>query len=473
MQKSGQKNQRKIKKIEITSDKISGRGGLVLFLRYVEQIGFYKLSEKILGTVHKSGKGLSLNQFIKQILAYFVDGTYMTMESFNDLKKDKAYASLLENEENELASSHQVKRFFRKLMANKVGDKTYRKFLHKLFIWRLTIEKPKVIILGVDTMVMNNDDAKKREGVEPTYKKKKGYQPLHISWGSYLVDVLFRSGSCHSNHGTDFTDTVKDITELIRKHYNADVPILVVCDSGFLDEQAFEYFEEKLNIGYIITGKMYGDIKEHIKKIPATEYKKFKGNGIWSYVEFGNKLKSWNKFRRAIFTTLETEKNGQLILDFAKPETILYTNLRRIQWIGQDSTFVEQLKKAGKEDLLTADSIISLAHQRGKDELIHRSIKELATKEQLPFKHMEMNRAYYYLLAISHSLFESYKRDVTPEVLPIESYPNTFRRQLIDFAVKVVSHGGNIILKVTKEVKERLDIYNLWKLCQSPPVIIV
>ena len=42
------KNELKINKIEITEDKISGRGGLALFLRYVEQINFYKLSDKIL-----------------------------------------------------------------------------------------------------------------------------------------------------------------------------------------------------------------------------------------------------------------------------------------------------------------------------------------------------------------------------------------------------------------------------------------
>ncbi len=467
MRKKVKKNQQKIKEIKITNDKLSGRGGIVLFMRYVEQIGFYKIAERILGTIRKSGKGLPLNQFIKQIVAYFIDGTYMSMESFNELKKDKAYASLLENKESQMASSHQIKRFFRKLMGNKTDNNIYRKFLHKLFIWRLKLEKPKVIILGVDTMVMDNDDAQKREGVEPTYKKKKGYQPLHISWESYLVDVLFRSGSCHSNHGTDFTDSLRDIVELIRGGYSKEVPIIAVCDSGFLDDKAFTYFEDEIKIGYIITGKMYKDIKDLIGKLPIDSYKKFKGKGIWSYVEFENKLKSWKKYRRAIFTTLETEENGQMLLDFARPDTILYTN------IGQDPKFIEQLKKAGKEDLITADSIISLAHKRGKDELIHRSIKELATKEQLPFKHMEMNRAYYYLLAISHFLFEAYKRDVTYEVLPIESYPNTFRRQLIDFAVRVVSHGGEIILKVTKEVKERIDIYNLWKLCQSPPMIIV
>ncbi|MCF6269934.1 MAG: IS1380 family transposase [Melioribacteraceae bacterium] len=466
MLKKVKKSEFKINKIGTTEDKISGRGGLAFYLRYVEQIGFYFLSENILGKQITIGaKGLGLYQFIKQILAYFIDGTYMRMESFNDKKKDRAYTSLLENKGNEMASSHQVKRFFRKLMVNKIGDKIYRKFLHKLFIWRLRIEKPKVIILGVDTMVMNNDDAKKREGVEPTYKKKKGYQPLHISWGAYLVDILFRSGSKHSNHEDDFTETVNDITKLIRKNYNREVPIIVVCDSGFLDDKAFRYFEENLKIGYIITGKMYKDIRDYIEKTSANNYKEFKGNGIWQYLEFGNKLKSWKKIRRTIFTRLTTEKNGQLVLDFARPNTILYTN------IGQDSAITEQLINAGKEDLLTADSIITLAHKRGKDELIHRSIKELATKEQLPFKNMEMNRAYYFLLAISHFLFESYKRDVTYNVLSTESYPNTFRRKLIDFAVKIVYHSGEIILKVTSEINERLKIIELWRLCQTPPPI--
>ena len=468
MQKKVKKTELKISKIGIAEDKISGRGGLAFYLRYVEKIGFYQLTENILEEkLRIRAKGLGLYQFIKQILAYFIDGTHMHMERFNDIKKDEAYRSLLENKAEEMASSHQIKRFFQKFMFNNIGNNIYRKILHKLFLWRLRIEKPKVIILGVDTMVMNNDDAKKREGVEPTYKKKKGYQPLHISWGSYLVDILFRSGSKHSNHGSDFTETVKDITALIRKNYNSEIPIMVVCDSGFLDDKAFTYFEDELKIGYIITGKIYKDIKDYIEKTSTNNYKEFKGNGIWNYLEFGNKLKSWEKIRRAIFTRLTTEKNGQLVLDFARPNTVLYTN------IGQDFAITEQLINAGREDLVTADSIISLAHKRGKDELIHRSIKELATKEQLPFKNMEMNRAYYYLLAISHFLFESYKRDVTHDVLSTESYPNTFRRKLIDFAVKIVTHGGMIILKVTADIKEKLKIEELWRLCKSPPPITV
>jgi len=58
-----------------------------------------------------------------------------------------------------------------------------------------------VITLGIDTMVKDNDDAKKREGCEPTYKRKKGFQPVHVYWGPNLIDAISRVGSAHSNHG--------------------------------------------------------------------------------------------------------------------------------------------------------------------------------------------------------------------------------------------------------------------------------
>lgn len=44
-------------------------------------------------------------------------------------------------------------------------------------------KKPEVIVLHLDTMVLNNDGAKKREGCNVTYKRILGFQPLQINWG--------------------------------------------------------------------------------------------------------------------------------------------------------------------------------------------------------------------------------------------------------------------------------------------------
>ena len=53
--------------------------------------------------------------------------------------------------------------------------------------------------------------------------------------------------------------------------------------------------------------------------------------------------------------------------------------------------------------------------------------------EQLPFKSFGMNQAYYYLLVIAHFMFETYKRDITPNVILVTVYPDTFRGKLTDF----------------------------------------
>lgn len=457
----------KITKIGITNDKISGRGGLPLILRYVEKIGLYELiSSAILSLLITNRKGLKLQQFLKQIFAFFIDGTNMTMSGFDQVKQDVGYASVLENKPEDMASSHQIKRFFAKLSI--VNNFIFNKILHELFIWRLKIVRPTIIEIGIDTMVMDNDDAKKREGNEVTYKNVKGFQPLHISWGSFLIDVWFRKGSSHSNHGTDYIDRVRAVVNLIRKRYSKNVPIVLRTDSGFADQKAYDVFEQELHIHYITTGKIYDDIKNYIQELPAETFSEIKKNKVvWEFVEFGNKLKSWDKFRRCIFTRLKRDENGQYVMNFGKPDNIIYTN------IGMCKEADEKLLTAGGSHYFEAKTIVQKSHERGADELIHRSIKELATKEQLPFKSFGMNRAYYFLLVITHFIFEAYKQDITFDVIPVTVYPNTFRRKLIDFATKIISKSRDIILKVSKSVYENFNILELWERCNVTPKILL
>src|SRR5665811_548689 len=110
-------------------------------------------------------------------------------------------------------------------------------------------------------MVLDNDCAAKREGCEPTYKRKKGFQPLHICWGPFLIDIMFRKGSAHSNHGTDYKDRVRSVVRLIRKRYSPETPIVLCADSGFADQKADMEFEGELGIHYIMTGNCTGKLR--------------------------------------------------------------------------------------------------------------------------------------------------------------------------------------------------------------------
>lgn len=449
-----------ITKIETTEEKISGRGGLAFILRYFENAKVFKLLETSLGDLCRHKKSKSASFIIRQIMAKLIDGTDTSISGFDRLKRDESYGSVIETSQNDLLSSHMVKRFFSKFSGFK--HVVLRRILTELFVWRLKIEKPDIVNLDLDTMVLDNDDAEKREGVDPTYKKKKGFQPLQISWCNKIIDAIFRRGSAHSNHKDDVKKIVSKIVGIIRSRYRSDVPIVLSIDSGFFDQKNFEYFENTLKIFYVCTGKLYKPVKEHVKKLDRKEFEEYEGkNNKWEYCEFGSKLDSWEKFRRAIYTSI-VQDNGQLLLEFARPDSVLYTN------IGMDPKMTENLINSGNAEYLHPCKIIEVAHGRGVSELIHRSLKEFMGKEQLPFKRFAMNQAYYYIQLITHFLYECYKEDITYDLLPIGSYPTTFRRRFVDFAAKVTGTGNRIILQVTKAITDANRIFEMWHRCNNP-----
>lgn len=452
-----------ITKIEATDDKINGRGGLAFILRYFENIKVFGLIESVFFGLCANRKGKSAGMIIRQIMAKMIDGTDHSISGFDRLKKDEGYGAIIETNRRDLLSSYMVKRFFRKFIYGK--EKLFRKILTELFVWRLKITQPPVIILDMDTMVLDNDGAKKRHGVDVTYKNKKGFQPLQLSWGTKIIDALFRRGSAHSNHGDDAKIMVKKAVKIIRSRYSEQVPIIVTMDSGFFDQKNLEYFEDELKIFYVITGKLYKGVKKHVEGLAEKEFKDFIGkNNRWKYVEFGSKLDSWKKFRRAIYTSL-VQEDGQMLLEFARPDTVLYTN------IGMSGDKTAQLEATGNEDCLHAEKIIAIAHGRGSSELNHRSFKEFTGREQLPFKLFGMNGAYYYIQLITHFLFECYKEDVAFEAIPVTSYPNTFRRKLIDFAAKIIVTGNRVILQAAKAFWKESKLEEVWRRCNSPTPI--
>ena len=172
---------------------------------------------------------------------------------------------MIENSSEEMVCSHQVKRFF-KAFSWLCGG-VFRRILKRLFIWRLKIERPEKIELTIDLMIMDNDEAEKRHGVEPTYKKVKGFGSLQILWNRKVVDAIFRGGSKHSNAGHTVVNMVTELVDLIRREYRADVPIIVRMDSGFFDEDNLAALD-RLNVGVICTGKIYEHVKEYVGALP-------------------------------------------------------------------------------------------------------------------------------------------------------------------------------------------------------------
>lgn len=437
-------------------EKISNRGGLSLISKYLSATGITGILASMFGFMKKSAKGTPAQSIFHQLICFFFDGTDFHLTRFDQLKQDAAYSGVIETDTRHMLSSHSVKRFFANVSRLRVF--MFRKVLHRLFLWRLHREKPEVITLGIDTMVMDNDDARCREGVQPTYKNVKGFQPLQVFWGRYLIDAVFREGNLHSNHGNHVRRVVTHLVSLIRSHYRQDIPILIAADAGFFDQKLFSLFDE-LGIGFIIGGKMYKDLKEMIGELPSDQFFLLKKDRYsWMYTEFGDRRKSWDRFYRCLYTLPLTDEWGQYSFEFHRPEVLIYTNL------GMHCRISERL--ATLEDaqgrFLSPEAVIRGYHQRARDELVNRGFKEFGT-EHLPFKHFSANAAYYYLMAISFFLFESFKYDMGSETIPVTWYASTFRRRVLDVAGKLVRSARRMTLCVPRAVWESLRFDLMWR----------
>lgn len=461
MDRKNQQCKCRINEVDKTTDNLSSRAGLSLFVRYLENILLFRHLERLFGGMRKSMKAQSVVEIFKQLFCFMLDGTSRHLVYFDAIKEDPGYAGVIETSKEAMLSSHSVKRFFKAFSWYRIW--LFRTLLQQLFLWRVKLAKPKMIELGIDTMVMDNDEAGQRHGVEPTYKKVKGFQPLQMTWGRFIIDAVFRGGKKHSNHGDTVEKMVRHMVGRIRKALGEEIPILIRMDAGFFDEKLFLVFEG-LGIGYISTGKIYEDIKLHVQASERLHWGRYQRGKkmLWDFLEFGSRRASWEKFRRAIFCR-PLDSNGQMLLDFVRPVSVLYTNL------GMGFRIDRQLRDAGYGHLLNTDSIIGCAHGRGADELVHRALKEFGS-QTLPFKRFAPNAAFYYTLLVAFFLYECFKEDVCAEVVPLEAYPTTLRRKVIDVAAKIVRTSGKIILKVAAAAWDHLGFDKLWNKCAHPPV---
>ena len=450
----------KISKIESTNEKLTSRGGLYFLNEYLGNIGIIsRLSHKF-QYLKSSTKGLSVENYFKQLFSFIFDGTKLNLTYFDELKKDEAYSELLNLSIDELATSHQMKRMTSKFKNISRHVDIFRDQLLDIFINNLISEQPEVIEIGIDTMVLNNDDSKQKEGCSPTYKGVKGFQPFQVYWNGIIIDAIFRDGKCHSNHGTDVKTTLKKIVKKIRKCYSTSVPIIIKMDSGFMSDENFTYFEDVLKVHFVCVGKMYDSVKDYLGELPANKRKTYFGRHQWEYIEFGNKLKSWDKFRRAVYVQQVPTAIEQMVLDFARSDRMIYTN------IGVNPEIDSGLRHLTKEDYFSAEYIIKLHHIRATDELVNRDLKDFMTKEKLPFRAFSSNQVFYYLMTIAFSVMRIFQRNISTDILYSNSQPNSFRRQFIDIPGKIISHSGQKILKIAKAYFEKLKLELIYERCK-------
>jgi len=135
--------------VETTTDTLTGRAGLVLPGRYLRSLGLFSILERLFGSPGESEKELPIPVLFHQLFCFFLDETDFSPARFDDLKEAEGYTGAIETGPELMAPSHQTGRFFYGFSLGRIW--LFRRLIQQLFLWRLRIRDPEVVILGMDS----------------------------------------------------------------------------------------------------------------------------------------------------------------------------------------------------------------------------------------------------------------------------------------------------------------------------------
>jgi len=318
---------KKIDFVETTDLNLTGRAGLAPVSRFLNNSGLIDALAKDFSGLSKNEKGTRPKDFFKQMGSFFFNGENLRISQFDQYKLDPSYASLLDLDQEDLSSSAAIRRYFKKFDLG--CSRKFRRFLKKIFRKILKDLDQDHILLTLDSMVLDNDYSKVKQGCTPSYKKVKGYQPLHLIINGVIVDMTFRGGKTNGNCGNTAKNMILNAIKLIREIKGKKIPIIFNMDSGFMDHKLFDAIEGE-NAKFICGGKKYDDIKQIVSEASEESWDEFNnGKKVWKYLEFNSKCKIWKKEYRTIYTYLWSEEDGSCLLNFGETENVIYTNIEK------------------------------------------------------------------------------------------------------------------------------------------------
>ena len=426
-----------ITKISTTSECLTPRAGLTPFVNFLKKSEVCSELSLIYQDLRKSKKGIKLKEAFLQILLFLADGTEHSLESFDRLKEDESWVKTHGCKKS--LKTDALKRLLYK--SDTVDLELIRPYLHRIFQSVLKDEAPNEVVLFLDSCVYNNDGAKCRAGVKPTYKKYQGYHPINLIWNGLYVDTYFQSGHCSTNHGDIVQVMLKNATKSIRDVLGHEVPIIVRMDGGFYDQKIFKLCDE-LGINFVCAGKVY---KDHIFDVHSFTGIYENKNVVWKYQAFQERRKSRDEnMKYRALKLVAVEEDG---------ESLLGLNGRII---------------LSNYDNCSEQQLIRYDHSRGKDELTHREIKDF-TSERMPCLDFHANQLWYYMGILAFNLFQIFKRKIA--CLFKTSYPTTFRRKFFDIAGKIITDARSFTLKIHTHKMKELQFNKIWNRSLIPWVI--
>jgi len=407
-------------KLKRTKEKITARGGLLLFAEFIKALGVEHALDAHM-PAPRSGRGFQANVYATSILMTLYGGGEK-IEDTREIRQDKALIKT--NAVKCVPSSSAIGDWLKK-MGDRGGIEGLERVNDKIVKKVLKLDNGNDYTLIVDPTMIETG---KREA-KMTYLKFKAYRPVVATIKELDLVLAYEFKEGNDSGGK---------LAILQKSF-AKIPVgksikTALLDSEYYTNEVMEFLTDKGVDWAICAGKDIA-VKAAIRAIPESNWERFVSkNGDKTDREVASTVHSTSKGRSAFTLTIIRWKDEQGdLFDGAYSYHVIATNMDK-----------------------TAQDVVLAYNGRSNIENNIKEIKHGFGLNYLPSGDFKANAVWFGIGMMAYNLFVAQKILTMPESwrpMTIKS----LRWQFINVAGKVVEHGRQVWLKIAAGAEKYLQ----------------
>lgn len=408
--------------LKITSDCITSKSGLLLFVQLAKQIGLIDLIN-LYFPKPGSNRGIRAYDYVMSIVLMLLGGGKY-LEDIREIKRDTGIQKLCGIKR--VPSADAISKWLRQ----KENAKRIKKLIEYLNTAIIKRSEIKEYTLDVDATLLETE----KNEAEMTYKGFRGNSVLL----SFLPELdlciydEYRDGNAQA--GSKVLEQIKYANQFL-KGLNRKLKYFRSDSAGY-NSKIINYCNEE-GIIFSITADMDSSIKSSIKSIKEAEWKPlYDKYGVLTEREYATTVHCMNESKEAFSLIVQRweEKQGSLFEEYRYHYYVIATN-------------------AYDKD---PQEIIHFHNQRGNSENYNKELKNGYGLEYVPTHDIKANEVYFKLGILSYTLACALKRLVLGGEW-IKKTITTLRWEIIFIAGKIVYHGRQLYLKIKRSYFEFIN----------------
>jgi len=403
-------------KVEATKDTITPHAGLALVGEFAVGLGLLSSVDRYLPKPG-SGNGYESHEYIFP-LVLMLHGGGRSLEDIRQIRADQGLQEILPL--GRVPSSDAVGDWLRRMGSSRRGVEGLEKVNQRLLKRGMKYDGIKGYTLDIDATGILAE----KQAAKMTYKGYKGYMPMvgHISENGLVVGDEFRAGNeAPAARNLEF---IKYCARQLPKGKRIKA---LRADSASYQASIINYCEGK-GIEFAIGGDLDEAVLNAIRSIPEQDWRAYKAGHIAETVHCMNK----------------TDKAFRLIV-IRRPY--------QMDFLAQQSVTVKYTVIATNRQE-SAQQVVRWYNQRGDSS--ENRIKELKIgfgMERMPCGQFEANAVFFRIGVVAYNVYRLFLIKALNESWHRHQV-QTVRWRLYQTAGKIVSHGGQIFLKVRRSLRE-------------------